>query len=98
MSEGRNGSTVIYFLGPGDREDSVAKTSLSNRFSIRCLGMSTGRFVWLLEPSPWCDLFIFLFPINLYTWAVLNGAVFHLPSKTVLRWGGGPIVNHVGFR
>ena len=29
------------------REDGLAKTSLSNNFSLRALGMSSGRFVWL---------------------------------------------------
>ena len=33
--------------GPVDREDGIAKTSLSNNFSLRVLGMSPGRFVWL---------------------------------------------------
>ena len=33
--------------GPVDREDGLAKTSLSNNFSLRVLGMSQGRFVWL---------------------------------------------------
>ena len=33
--------------GPVDREDGLAKTSLSNNISLRVLGMSPGRFVWL---------------------------------------------------
>ena len=33
--------------GPVDREDGLAKTSLSNNFSLRVLGMSPGSFVWL---------------------------------------------------
>ena len=42
-SEGHNGSRS----GPVDREDGIAKTSLSNNFSLRVLGMSPGSFVWL---------------------------------------------------
>ena len=33
--------------GPVDREDGLAKTSLSISFSIRGLGRSLGRLVWL---------------------------------------------------
>ena len=33
-----------FFRGPVDREDGIAKTFLSNYFSLRVLGM---RFVWL---------------------------------------------------
>ena len=47
--------------GPVDREDGLAKTSLSNNFSLWVLGMSPGRFVWLYKPSPCRDLFINLF-------------------------------------
>ena len=36
-----------FARGPVDREDGIAKTSLSNDFSLRVLGMSPGRFVWL---------------------------------------------------
>ena len=36
-----------FCRGPVDREDGLAKTSPSNNFSIRCLGRSLGRFVWL---------------------------------------------------
>ena len=32
---------------PVDTEDGIAKTSLSNNLSIRGLGRSLGRFVWL---------------------------------------------------
>ena len=33
--------------GPVDREDGIAKTSLSISFSFRGLGRSPGMFVWL---------------------------------------------------
>ena len=36
-----------FVRGPVDREDGLAKTSLSNNVSIRGLGRSLGRFVWL---------------------------------------------------
>ena len=36
-----------FVSGPVDREDGLAKTSLSNNFSIQGLGRSLGRFVWL---------------------------------------------------
>ena len=36
-----------FVRGPVDREDGLAKTSLSNKFSLRVLEMSPGRFVWL---------------------------------------------------
>ena len=64
-----------FFGGPVDREDGIAKTSLSNNVSIRGLGRSLGRFVWLQKPFPCRDLqyiTLFTFPINLYTWGVLT--------------------------
>ena len=36
-----------FVRGPVDREGGLAKTSLSNNFSLWVLGMSPGRFVWL---------------------------------------------------
>ena len=36
-----------FVRGPVDRENGLAKTSLSISFSIRGLGRSLGRFVWL---------------------------------------------------
>ena len=36
-----------FVRGPVDREDGIAKISLSNHFSIRGLGRSPGKFVWL---------------------------------------------------
>ena len=36
-----------FVSSPVDREDGIAKTSLSNNFSLRVLGMSPGSFVWL---------------------------------------------------
>ena len=36
-----------FVRGPVDREDGIAKTSLSNTFSLRVLGMSPHCFVWL---------------------------------------------------
>ena len=36
-----------FVRSPVDREDSIAKTSLSNNFSLRVLGISLGSFVWL---------------------------------------------------
>ena len=41
-SEDHNGGRA----GPVVREEGLAKTSLSNNFSLRALGMSPGRFVW----------------------------------------------------
>ena len=36
-----------FVRGPVDREDGLAKTSLSNNFSLQVHGMSPGSFVWL---------------------------------------------------
>ena len=36
-----------FVRGPVDREDGLAKTSLSNNISLQVLGMSSGRFVRL---------------------------------------------------
>ena len=36
-----------FVRGPVDREDGLAKTSLSISFSLRGLGRSPGMFVWL---------------------------------------------------
>ena len=36
-----------FVRGPVDREDGLAKTSFSNNLSLRVLGVSSGRFVWL---------------------------------------------------
>ena len=36
-----------FVRGPVDREDGIAKTSLSNNFSLRGLGRNSGKFVWL---------------------------------------------------
>ena len=40
-------ATERLVRGPVDREEGLTKTSLSNNFSIRVLGMSQGSFVWL---------------------------------------------------
>ena len=55
-----------FVRGPVDREDSLAKTYLSNNFSLRVLEMSPGRFVWLQKPSPCRDILF----IYLCTWGV----------------------------
>ena len=36
-----------FVRGPVDREDGLAKTFPSDNISLRVLGMSPGRFVWL---------------------------------------------------
>ena len=36
-----------FVRGPVDREDGLVKTFPSDNFSLRVLGMSPGRFVWL---------------------------------------------------
>ena len=36
-----------FVRGPVDREDGIAKTSLSNTSIIQALGRSLNRFVWL---------------------------------------------------
>ena len=36
-----------FVRGPVDREDGLAKTSLSNNFSLGVLGRSPSSFVWL---------------------------------------------------
>ena len=65
-------SVMAAQRGPVDREDGIAKTSLSNNVSIRGIGRSLGRFVWLQKPSPCRDLHYITFPINLCTWGVLG--------------------------
>ena len=56
-----------FVRGPVDREDSLAKTYLSNNFSLRVLEMSPGRFVWLQKPSPCRDLYyLFIFVLGVY--------------------------------
>ena len=47
-----------FLRGPVDREDGLAKTSISNNVSLRVLGMSPGSFVWLQKSSPYRHLFI----------------------------------------
>ena len=55
-----------FVRGPVDREDGIAKTSLSNNFSLRVLGMSPGSFVWLYKPSSCRDLFTLIPNKSLY--------------------------------
>ena len=36
-----------FVSSPVDREDGLAKTFLSDNFTLLVIGMSPGRFVWL---------------------------------------------------
>ena len=77
-------ATEGFVRGPVDREDSIAKTSLSNNYSLRVLGMSPGSFVWLYNPSPCRDLhYITLHYINSVFIFVL-GVYYSVSSLVVI--------------